>query len=109
MQSKIGWLENDLFILVLMVHQFVVFQLQISKKDITMMLIGTMHYIIAYALWTHNLVPPNGQVQIGPTYKRKPNGTLMSKDLLLTTLNMHKEKYNMLWRYKPKLIVHGRI
>jgi hypothetical protein len=50
------------FLLVLMVHKFVVFQLQISQKDITTMLIGTMHYIIAYALWTHNLVPLDGQV-----------------------------------------------
>jgi hypothetical protein len=49
MQSKIGWLKNDLFLLLLMVHQFVVFQLQISNEYITMMLIGTMHYIIVYA------------------------------------------------------------
>jgi hypothetical protein len=62
MQSKIGWLKNDLFLLLLMVHQFVVFQLQISNEYITMMLIGTMHYIIVYAFWTHNLVPPNGQI-----------------------------------------------
>jgi hypothetical protein len=92
MQSKIGWFKNDLFFLLLMVHQFFVFQLQISKKYITMKLISTMHYIIVYAFWTHNLVPPNGKIQTGLTFKRKPNGTLMSKDLLLTTLNMHKEE-----------------
>jgi len=78
-----------------MVHQFVVFQLQISKKDITTVLIGTMHYKIAYPFWTHNLVPLDGQVQTGPTYRKKHNGTLTSKDLLLMTLNMHKEEYNM--------------
>jgi len=43
-----------------MVHQFVVFQLQISKKDITTVLIGTMYYKIAYVFWTHNLVSLDG-------------------------------------------------
>jgi hypothetical protein len=62
MQSEIGWLKNDIFLLVLMVHQFVVFQLQISKKGITMMLISMMHYIIAYVatpLWPSVGVKPN--------------------------------------------------